>query len=37
MHLTNFAFRILVGTFILQELCLGHAIALIKAVYIIQA
>lgn len=37
MHLTNFAFKILVGTFVLQEVCHEHAIGLIKAVCIIQA
>lgn len=37
MHLANFAFKILVGTFVFHELCHGHAIALIKAIYIIQA
>lgn len=34
-HLTNFAFKILVKTFILQELCCGCATALIKAIYIL--
>lgn len=37
MHLTNFVFKILVGIFVLQERYHGRAIALIKAIYVIQA
>lgn len=35
-HFTNFAFKMLVSTFVLQDLCRGHAIASIKAIYNIQ-
>lgn len=36
MHLTNFAFKMLVGTFVVQDLCHGRAIASVKAIYDIQ-